>query len=111
MVYIVLGAVGLPVFSGFGSGIGVLFGPTGGFLWGFPVLAALCGLPLKKKPAAIAAGIAGLALCHVFGILQYAAVTNRSFAEAFFLVSMSFLLKDILSCLLYTSHGKSAERY
>lgn len=35
LVYLCLGAVGLPVFSGFGAGIGALFGPTGGFLWGF----------------------------------------------------------------------------
>ena len=35
--YLVLGAIGLPVFSGFQGGIGVLAGPTGGFLWGFLV--------------------------------------------------------------------------
>ena len=34
-VYLLLGALGLPVFSGFGSGIASIVGPTGGFLWGF----------------------------------------------------------------------------
>lgn len=34
-VYLVLGAIGLPVFSGMRGGIGVIAGPTGGFLWGF----------------------------------------------------------------------------
>ena len=35
LVYLLLGGVGLPLFSGFGGGIGWLLGPTGGFLWGF----------------------------------------------------------------------------
>ena len=95
--YILLGIVGLPIFSGFGSGFGVLFGPTGGFLWGFLLLAACCGLPFRKKPLQIFAGLAGITLCHLLGILQYMLVANRSFAEAFFLISMTFLLKDVLS--------------
>lgn len=41
MVYIFLGAVGLPVFSGFTGGVGVLTGPTAGFIWGF-----LLGVPV-----------------------------------------------------------------
>ena len=41
--YILLGAVGLPVFSAFSAGVGVLVGPSGGFLWGFILAAALCG--------------------------------------------------------------------
>ena len=35
LLYIALGAVGLPVFSSFGGGIGVLIGPTGGYIIGF----------------------------------------------------------------------------
>lgn len=38
-IYLLLGAIGLPVFSGFTSGFGVLFGPTGGFLLAFPIVA------------------------------------------------------------------------
>ena len=40
--YLLLGACGLPVFSGFTGGIGVIMGPTGGFLIGFLPMAALC---------------------------------------------------------------------
>lgn len=35
LVYLLLGAVGLPVFTGFRGGMGILLGPTGGYLWGF----------------------------------------------------------------------------
>lgn len=45
-VYLAIGAVGLPVFSGMRGGIGVLAGPTGGFLWGWLVAAAIAYLVL-----------------------------------------------------------------
>ncbi|MGI6106279.1 MAG: biotin transporter BioY [Raoultibacter sp.] len=41
VIYIALGAVGLPVFSGMRGGLGVIMGPTGGFLWGFIIAAAV----------------------------------------------------------------------
>ena len=51
MVYIVLGAIGLPVFSGFRGGVGVLIGATGGYIWGFLLTALACGIliDLQKK--------------------------------------------------------------
>ena len=42
LLYLVLGAVGLPVFSGFGGGLGALFGPTGGFLLSFLFAPLFC---------------------------------------------------------------------
>ncbi|MGI6045303.1 MAG: biotin transporter BioY [Eggerthellaceae bacterium] len=49
--YLVLGAVGLPVFSGMRGGIGMLAGPTGGFLWGFFIaaFAAIAVLELSRR--------------------------------------------------------------
>ena len=47
-VYIMLGAVGLPVFSGFNGGIGALLGPTGGYLIAYPLMALLIALILNK---------------------------------------------------------------
>lgn len=44
VLYILTGAAGTPVFEGGGAGIGVLVGPTGGYIWAFPVAAALIGL-------------------------------------------------------------------
>lgn len=45
--YVVLGAVGLPIFTGFRGGVGALFGPTGGFIMGFAIGACVV-LPLRK---------------------------------------------------------------
>lgn len=97
-VYLALGAVGMPVFSGMKGGVGVLLSYTGGFLWGFLLFALLCGIGCKMgKVPAILLGIAGLALCHLCGVLQYAAVAKVPFLQSFLLVSAPYLVKDVLS--------------
>lgn len=65
-VYLLLGAVGLPVFSGFQGGPGVLLGPTGGYLLGF-LLLALCYWLLQKKLGQLPALLLGLLLCYGCG--------------------------------------------
>ena len=50
LAYILLGAVGMPVFSGFSAGLGVLAGPTGGYVVGYLPLAALSGLAAARFP-------------------------------------------------------------
>lgn len=70
-IYILLGAVGLPVFAGFSGGISVLVGPTGGYIIGFLFTALAVGLMadlLGKKIWVLAVGmIVGLLLCYAFG--------------------------------------------
>ncbi|MBQ6824869.1 MAG: biotin transporter BioY [Clostridia bacterium] len=92
-VYLLLGAVGLPVYSSFGGGIGWLLGPSGGFLWGFLPLAVACGS--KNRPIALG----GLAACHLLGVIQLAAVTGNSLWQAFLVGSLPYLLKDVLTVL------------
>jgi biotin transport system substrate-specific component len=60
-VYLLLGAVGLPVFSGFQGGPGVLLGPTGGYLLGF-LLLALCYWLLQKAGAAVCSFVGAVAV-------------------------------------------------
>ena len=112
-VYVALGAVGLPVFSGMKGGFSVLVGPTGGYIYGFVGMAALCGLGAylflrltKRKgavmkalgtAAAVVCGLAGLAVCHVCGTIQFAALTGRTFGEAAMLASVPYLAKDVIS--------------
>lgn len=102
LLYILIGAVGLPVFSGIKGGFSVLLGPTGGFLWGFIVLALLCGLKnnAKNKVLPLLLGFAGLLLCHAMGALQYALLASRPYWEAVALVSLPYLLKDGISLVL-----------
>ena len=70
-VYLLLGAAGVPVFSGFRGGLGVLLDTTGGYLLGFVALALAYWLLTARfgdaPPVRIAACAAGLAVCYAFG--------------------------------------------
>lgn len=74
-VYLLMGAVGLPVFSAFRGGIGILLEATGGYLLGF----LLCGLVYwfftsrcgTSAPAVLLACLAGLLCCYAFGTTWY----------------------------------------
>ena len=100
-VYLLLGAVGVPVFANFQSGIGVLLGAAGGFLWGFLIMAVLCGLAARRKNRGVCAALsaAGLAACHLPGILQFMAVMDMDFVSAAMLASVPFLIKDVISVI------------
>jgi len=110
-VYLLLGAVGLPVFSSFRGGIGVLVGATGGYLVGFLVLSLVYWLidaltknrgksPVKR----ITALLAGLLFCYAFGTVQFALVTNRTDGDGVWSILIScvipFLLPDLLKLIL-----------
>lgn len=49
IIYLILGAIGLPVFAGGSSGFGALFGPTGGYLLSYPIAAFIIGKMLERK--------------------------------------------------------------
>ena len=89
-------------FSGFKGGAQVLFGATGGFIFGFLFLAAFCGAAeiIKNKYLKILPGFAGLAVCHLLGTVQYALIYKMEFVPAFLLVSAPYLLKDAISVVL-----------
>jgi len=74
-VYVLLGAVGLPVFSSFQGGLGALLGPTGGYIWGFLasgllfwLLERLCG---TGWPVRIFSAVVGLLVCYALGTLWF----------------------------------------
>ncbi len=97
-VYILLGAIGIPVFSGFKGGFQVIAGPTGGFICGFILLAAVCGLSLKAEKGAIRilTGILGVVLCHLWGVVQLCIASGSGFLAALLSASLPFILKDFL---------------
>ena len=76
LIYLLLGIVGLPVFSGFSAGAGVLFGATGGYLLGY--LAAKLGQTL---PVMASAMVLGLVLCYAFGTFWFLTVYTGGSGE------------------------------
>lgn len=101
-VYLALGAVGLPVFAGFGGGIGAFLGVTGGFLWGFFLMSLLCGLgaQMGKKWLALLMGLAGLIVCDLCGAVQFAVVMSTSFPQALLVACLPYFVKDVISVVL-----------
>lgn len=99
IIYILVGAVGVPVYAGMTGGVSCLFGYTGGFLWGFIFLTLLSGISLKvkNKVLQILLGVAGLAVCHLLGTIWYAVVASTTIWGSFLLVSVPYLVKDVIS--------------
>lgn len=98
LAYLLVGLAGVPVFSGFQGGLHVLFGPTGGFLLGFLPMAALSGCAAGRRRALRWLwGLPGLLLCHLGGVVQFALLREMEPLPAFALVSVPFLVKDVLS--------------
>lgn len=107
LVYILIGAAGLPVFANFGGGIRSLIGLTGGYIWAWPVMAVLCGIcpGLKNRISDLAVRILlsliGLAAVELIGGLQWAALSGDMTTGAVFAYSMvAFVPKDIVITIL-----------
>ncbi len=81
VVYILLGAVGIPVFTGFNAGLGALLGTTGGYILGFIFIGLIYWLAERlfgsKRMVRIAAMLLGLLLCYAFGTAWFMFVYAR----------------------------------
>lgn len=120
-VYLLLGAVGIPVFSGYRSGVGVLFGPTGGYLIGYIpmvfVIGTICFAYGKKtssraKKYAVTAGsmVLGTLLLYVFGTAWYCITTGTDAVAALSLCVVPFLLGDAVKIFALTFLCPSLEK-
>lgn len=99
LAYVALGTIGVPIFANLSGGPGVLLGMTGGFIFGFIPMVALCGISVKisSKIVSLALGMGGLLLCHVFGVVQFSIVTGSDIWVSVLGVSLPYLIKDVLS--------------
>jgi biotin transport system substrate-specific component len=109
IIYVLLGAVGLPVFSGFKGGIGILFGSTGGYILGFLFIGLIYILFtrfFKKKIAIkVAALVLGLAVCYAFGTAWFMHVYMQSSGEVGLITVLGwcvfpFIIPDLLKLAL-----------
>ena len=103
VLYVLLGLIGVPVYAGMSAGPGVLFGVTGGYIFGFVLMTFFCGLGIgfegKKNGVffTMLFSIIGLACCHILGIIQLKVVAQMGWGAAAMAGTVPYLVKDILS--------------
>ena len=106
VVYILLGAVGVPIFANFTGGIGVIFGRTGGFILSFPLMALAAGIgALKGKIWLTTWLVVGAVVNYFCGLLMFSYITSIGWAAAFPLVVVPFLPADALKIVMVVVLG------
>lgn len=120
LIYILLGMIGIPVFSGFQGGAGVIFGTTGGYLIGYLAAALLMWAAEKKLgnsiPVLAVSMLVGLIVCYAFGTVWFQVVyAQKSGAVGTMAVLgwcvFPFIVPDLLKITLALIVTKRFRRY
>ena len=108
LVYVLMGAIGLPVFSGFSAGIGAIVGATGGFILSFPIMSFIIGLICERtdnKILIFLAMILGSIPNYLLGAIQFSLVTSSNMYNAFLVCVLPFILVGVIKAVLATIIG------
>ena len=116
--YLALGAIGVPVFSGMRGGIGVLMGPTGGFLWGYligvsvavGVLSLFRSRGIENFGVCVLCGILFTAIAYACGWLQYMSVASVGPLESFLVTVAPFIVVDLIKIIAATAVARIVMR-
>lgn len=120
LVYILLGAIGLPVFSGFTGGVGILLGNTGGYIIGFLFSAlAMWGIERlfgNSMPVGLISMLIGLAICYAFGTIWFMVVYTRgngpvSLAAVLGWCVIPFIIPDLVKIAIALIIAPRIRRY
>lgn len=113
-LYLLLGAAGLPVFSGYGAGLSKIVGPTGGYLVGYLFLAFIGGFFIEKSHGQRLISAFGLVLgtaaCYACGSAWFALQTSCTLSDALAVCVFPFLPFDLAKILLSCSVGPLVRR-
>ena len=120
LVYVLLGAVGLPVFSGFTGGIGRLMGATGGYILGFLASALIMWAVEKLLPnklwALVLGMVLGLVACYAFGTVWFLVVYTKakgaiSLMSVLGMCVIPYIIPDLLKIALALVLTKTLKRF
>ncbi len=119
IIYILLGAVGVPVFAGFKGGIGVLFGTTGGYIMGFVftclIFWAFEMFVGRKLWAEITAMVLGLIACYAFGTAWFMVVYAKANGPISLSVALGwcvfpFIIPDLVKIAMAVFLGRTLRK-
>lgn len=115
LIYLLLGFVGLPVFSKGQAGAAVLLGPTGGYLVGFLFIAIVSGIVMEKYEAKIVPSvigmIIGLTITYLFGTIWFCIQSETGFLQALGMCVFPFLPGDAIKIVIAIILGPSLKRH
>lgn len=105
LIYLLLGMVGLPVFSGFSGGVGVLLGPTGGYITGYLPCALVVGKLTAHRLSKVWNGLAmavGTVICYFFGTVWFLIIMDGtySFKQVMLICVVPYLIFDSFKILV-----------
>ena len=103
LVYLLLGTVGMPVFSGFSGGLGKLLGPTGGYLIGYLPMVLIAGYILSKTRSRgihFLAFVLGTAVCYAFGTAWYCFAMATPLPAAMAACVLPFIPMDLVKIIV-----------
>lgn len=109
-IYILIGTIGLPVFSGFSGGVAKLLGPTGGYIAGYLFTAFICGVFVEIFDnffIQLAGMAVGLFACYFFGTLWFMFEAKVGFMEALATCVIPFVAFDLIKIGLAMVLGRS----
>jgi biotin transport system substrate-specific component len=112
-IYLMMGAIGLPVFSGGGGGLGHLAGPTGGYLFGFLLAAVVSGTISRGAPSAFRdalAAVTGMLIVYLVGVPRLKAVLDLSWGAALTAGALPFLVGDAIKAAAAVGAVRLARR-
>lgn len=108
-IYLLLGAVGVPVLANFSGGLDKLVGPTGGFLISFPLMAFIIGLGVEHrkafKGAFVLSLIAGTVVNYIVGVIMFCLLTKSSVMTGITACVLPFIPTAIIKAILATILG------
>lgn len=104
ILYLIIGAIGVPVFSQMSSGLGVLFGPTGGFIVGFIPTVYFMGKYLEMTRFtvghAITANVIGMFITLTFGTIWLKIIASLTWYQAFLSGFAPFIAVGLIKAVL-----------
>ncbi|MEG1254586.1 biotin transporter BioY [Clostridium sp.] len=115
VVYVIIGAIGVPVFANFTAGLGTVVGPTGGYIIGYIVATILIGVIIKRfgenlHTYMVAMGI-GILGCYTIGTAWFMYITKTGLFEALIMCVVPFLIGDMLKVVLSAFLVKRLKRF
>ena len=114
-VFLLLGLIGIPVFSGGGAGPSKLFGPTGGYLFGYliaaTVISFLKGKDFNIKKCIFLSIVVGMPIIYILGAGYMEFLTKMSFKALITTSVLPFIPLDILKCILAAFLAKILNRF